>query len=195
MTAISKTDMDILFNSARTFTAWKNEPVSDEILMRIYDLAKMAPTAANCQPMRIVYVKSREAKELLKPCLDKGNVDKVMSAPATAIIAGDAEFYNHFDKLFPFADVKSWYVGKQPLIDETLARNTALQGAYFILAARALGLDCGPMSGFDNKKADDAFFKGTPYKSNFLCNIGYGDASKLYPRAPRFDFKEACKIA
>lgn len=194
MVKISQTDLDVLFNGARTYYSWSPRKVEPEILKQIYDLAKMAPTAANCQPMRIVFVVSEKAKKLLEPCLDKGNVQKTMTAPVTAIIGGDTEFYTHFDKLFPLADARSWYEGKPELIADTLARNTALQGAYLIMAARALGLDCGPMSGFNKEMTDDVFFKGTTIKSNFLCNLGYGLKEKLYPRLPRFDFNEACRM-
>lgn len=186
--------LDLIFRQARTHSAWLNKPVAPEILKQVYDLAKMAPTSANCSPMRIVFVQSKEAKEKLKPCLAPGNIDKTMSAPVTALIASDYEFYNHLPKLFPHTDAKSWFAGNEELINTTAFRNATLQGAYFILAARACGLDCGPMSGFDNQLLDEAFFKGTTYKSNFICNLGYGDASALFPRSPRFDFAEVCKI-
>lgn len=194
MSKISQADIDVLFNSARTFFTWTDEKVPDSVLKQVYDLAKMAPTAANCQPARIFFVVSEESKKKLEPCLDPGNVKKTMTAPVTAIIAGDMAFYTHFDKLYPVADVRSWYEGKPDLIEDAVLRNTALQGAYLIMAARALGLDCGPMSGFNNKMVDDVFFKGTTFKSNFLCNLGYGSREKMYPRLPRFDFDEACKI-
>jgi 3-hydroxypropanoate dehydrogenase len=186
--------IDTIFLSARTHSAWLDKPVSDELLKQAYDLAKMAPTAANCSPMRIVFVSSKAAKERLKPALAPGNVDKTMLAPVTAIIAQDMEFYEQLPTLFPHADARSWYVGNEALIESTAARNSTLQGAYFMLAARALGLDCGPMSGFDNEKVDQAFFAGTNIRSNFLCNIGYGDASKLHPRGPRLEFSSACRI-
>ena len=194
MLKLSQSDLDVLFCQARTFSSWTNEKVPDELIKQLYDLAKMAPTAVNCQPARIVFVVSDAAKKKLEPCLDPGNVKKTMTAPVTAIIAGDLKFYTHLDKLFPIANVKAWYEGKPDFIQETMIRNTVLQGAYLIMAARALGLDCGPMSGFDNKMVDEAFFKGTPYKSDFLCNFGYGDRSKMYPRLPRFSFDEACRI-
>lgn len=194
MSKISQADIDVLFNGARTFFTWTDEKVPDSVLKQVYDLAKMAPTAANCQPARIFFVVSEESKKKLEPCLDPGNVKKTMTAPVTAIIAGDTAFYTHFDKLYPVADVRSWYEGKPDLIEDAVLRNTALQGAYLIMAARALGLDCGPMSGFNNKMVDDVFFKGTTFKSNFLCNLGYGSREKMYPRLPRFDFDEACKI-
>lgn len=191
---IDRKAMDTLFNDARTHSAWLDKPVHDVTLEQAYNLAKMAPTSANCQPMRIVFVKSDEAKAKLKPCLDEGNVDKTMSAPVTAIIAKDMKFYEHMPKLFPHTDAKSWFVGNEKLIEETAYRNGSLQGAYFMLAARAVGLDCGPMSGFDSDKVNQAFFSGTSYIANFLCNLGYGDASALFDRSPRFDFREACKI-
>ncbi|MGE0754824.1 MAG: malonic semialdehyde reductase [Alphaproteobacteria bacterium] len=188
--------LDLIFNDARTHSHWQDKPVADKLLQQVYDLAKMAPTSANTQPLRVVFVKSKEAKEKLKPCLDAGNVDKTMSAPATAILAYDTRFYEHMGKLFPHAkDARSWFEGNDGLIQETAFRNSSLQGAYFIIAARALGLDCGPMSGFDKGKVDAAFFGGTGYKSNFLCNLGYGDPGKLFGRSPRFEFSEACKIA
>ncbi len=186
--------LDVMFHNARTHNGWLDKPVSDDLLKQAYDLAKMAPTSANCQPMRIVFVKSKEAKEKLKPCLAPGNLDKTMSAPVTAIIAHDMAFYDQLPKLFPHTDARSWFAGNDALIQSTAFRNGTLQGGYFILAARAVGLDCGPMSGFDNAKVDAAFFAGTTWKSNFLINLGYGDASKLYPRSPRPAFEDFCKI-
>ncbi|MDX1975248.1 MAG: malonic semialdehyde reductase [Rickettsiales bacterium] len=186
--------LDLLFRNARTHSDWLDKPVDDALLKQAYDLAKMGPTSANCQPMRIVFVKSKEAKEKLKPALAAGNVDKTMKAPVTAIIAQDMAFYEQLPKLFPHTDARSWFVGNQALIESTAFRNASLQGGYFMLAARAVGLDCGPMSGFDNAKLDAAFFAGTTIKSNFLCNLGYGDASKLHPRSPRPDFSDFCKI-
>ncbi|MDE3017092.1 MAG: malonic semialdehyde reductase [Pseudomonadota bacterium] len=185
--------LDVIFRNARTHVAWQAGPVEDALLARVYDLAKWGPTSANCCPMRIVFVKSREAKEKLKPCLASGNVDKTMAAPVTAIIAHDLEFYKKMDGLWPHGGGKM-FEGNAPLIQSTAFRNGSLGGAYFMLAARSLGLDCGPMSGFDNAKVDAAFFAGTSITSNFLCNLGYGDASKLYPRGPRLEFAEACRI-
>lgn len=186
--------LDILFREARTHFAWLPKPVAPETLKKAYDLARMGPTSANCSPMRIVFVQSQEAKEKLKPCLAEGNIQKTMDAPVTALIAADHEFYNRLPKLFPHTDAKSWFAGNEELIRTTAFRNSTLQGAYFIIAARACGLDCGPMSGFDNQKVDQAFFQGTSYKSNFICNLGYGDSSVLFPRDYRFDFDEVCKI-
>jgi 3-hydroxypropanoate dehydrogenase len=155
----------------------------------------MGPTSANMSPMRIVFVKSREAKERLKPALSEGNVNKTMAAPVTAIIGMDVHFHEKLPKLFPHTDAKAWFKDLPEKALEYLAlRNSSLQGAYFILAARALGLDCGPMSGFDNTKVDETFFAGTTVKSNFLCNLGYGDATKLHSRSPRLDFDEACQV-
>ena len=192
---LSSEDLDLIFREARTHSVWLDKPVEDALLEQVYDLAKMGPTSANMCPMRIIFVKSREAKERLKPALDAGNVDKTMKAPVTAIIGMDIHFYEKLPKLFPRADAKSWFKDLPENVLEYIAlRNSSLQGAYFMLAARALGLDCGPMSGFDNAKVDEAFFAGTTVKSNFLCNLGYGDASKLYPRSPRLSFEEACKL-
>lgn len=186
--------LDLIFHNGRTHTAWLDKPVADELLIQAYDLAKLGPTSANCCPMRITFVKSKEAKEKLKPHLDAGNVDKTMAAPATAIIAYDLEFYTQLPKLFPHTNARSWYEGKADVIQATAFRNGSLQGAYFMLAARSLGLDCGPMSGFNNAGVDAAFFAGTSIRSNFLCNLGYGDASKLHPRNLRLTFDEVCKI-
>ncbi len=187
--------LDLIFRKARTHNVWLDKPVEDALLNQVYDLAKMGPTSANMCPMRIVFVKSREAKEKLRPALDPGNVDKTMKAPVTAILGMDVHFYEQLPKLFPHADAKAWFKDLPENVLEYVAlRNSSLQGAYFLLAARALGLDCGPMSGFDNAKVDAAFFAGTTVKSNFLCSLGYGDASKLFPRSPRLSFEEACKV-
>jgi len=192
---VSNDDLDLIFRNARTHSAWQDRPVEDALLRQVYDLAKMGPTSANMCPMRIVFVKSREAKERLKPALDPGNVNKTMAAPVTAIIGMDVHFFEQLPKLFPHTDAKAWFKDlPEPVLEYTALRNGSLQGAYFILAARALGLDCGPMSGFDNAKVDAAFFAGTTVKSNFLCNLGYGDPSKLHPRSPRLAFEEACKV-
>jgi 3-hydroxypropanoate dehydrogenase len=184
----------ILFQDARTHTVWQDRPVSEELLRAAWDLAKMGPTSANSSPARIVFVTSREAKERLKAALSEGNVAKTMAATATAIFGYDLAFYERLPDLFPHADGRSWFVGKDKLIETTAFRNASLQGGYFILAARALGLDCGPMSGFDNAKVDEAFFAGTAIRSNFLCNLGYGDLSKLRPRNKRLSFDEGCRI-
>jgi 3-hydroxypropanoate dehydrogenase len=187
--------LDLIFRNARTHSYWLDKPVEDSLLNQVYDLARMGPTSANMCPMRIVFVKSKEAKEKLKPALDAGNLDKTMKAPVTAIIGMDLHFFEQLPKLFPHADAKAWFKDlPENVLEYTALRNSSLQGAYFILAARSLGLDCGPMSGFNNAKVDAAFFAGTTIKSNFLCNLGFGDASKLYPRSPRLAFNEACKV-
>jgi len=186
--------LDVLFRNARTHSKWHDRPVSDDLLRRAWDLAALGPTSANCEPARIVFVRSREAKQRLRPALAAGNVDKTMAAPVTAIVGHDLEFHERLAKLFPHTDARSWFAGNPPLIETTAFRNGTLQAAYFILALRGLGLDCGPMSGFDNAAVDAAFFAGTPIKSNFLINIGHGDAGALHPRSPRLSFDEACRI-
>ena len=192
---LSDADLDLIFRTARTHNAWLDKAVDDALLRQVYDLAKMGPTSANMSPLRIIFVKSREAKERLKPALSAGNLDKTMAAPVTAVLAMEFHFYEQLPKLFPHADAKSWFKDlPENVLEYTALRNSSLQGAYFLLAARSLGLDCGPMCGFNNAKVDAAFFAGTTVKSNFLCNLGYGDASKLYPRSPRLAFAEACKF-
>jgi 3-hydroxypropanoate dehydrogenase len=191
---LSDSALDTIFRSARTHRVWTERKVSDVLLQAVYNLAKMAPTSANCQPMRVLFLTSPEAKERLRPALDAGNVASVMAAPATAIVAHDMAFYEHLPRLAPHVDARSWFAGHNALILSTAFRNGSLQGAYLIIAARALGLDCGPMSGFDNGKVDREFFPDGVVKSNFLCNLGYGDAAKLHPRAPRFEFDDACRI-
>lgn len=192
---VSDECLDITFRNARTHSVWLDKPVEDALLQRVYDLAKMGPTSANMCPMRIVFVRSKEAKQRLRPALSPGNVDKTMAAPVTAIIAMDIHFYEKLPKLFPHTDAKAWFKDlPENVLEYTALRNSSLQGAYFMLAARSLGLDCGPMSGFDNAKVDAAFFAGTTIKSNFLCNLGYGDASKLHPRSPRLEFDDACQV-
>ena len=186
--------LDLLYRNARTHNAWLEQPVSDDLLRQIYDLMKWAPTSANSSPARIVFVKSESAKQRLLPAMIPENLEKTRNAPVTVIIAQDYEFYEKLPVLFPHTDARAWFVGNTALIDSTAFRNATLQGAYLILAARALGLDAGPMSGFDNAKVDQAFFSGTQIKSNFLINLGYGDASKLFPRGPRLPFEEAASI-
>jgi 3-hydroxypropanoate dehydrogenase len=186
--------LDIIFREARTHNAWLDKPVSDALLQQIYDLMKWAPTSANSSPARIVFVRSAEAKQRLLPAMSPGNLEKTRAAPVTAIIAYDTEFHEKLPKLFPQADARSWFAGNQPLIDTTAFRNGSLQGAYLIIAARALGLDAGPMSGFDNAKLDKEFFPDGKIKSNFLINLGYGDRAKLFPRNPRLSFTEAAQI-
>ena len=193
---LSEVALDQLFREARTFNAWLPKDVSEQQLQQLYALAKFGPTSANASPMRVVFVKSAAAKAKLAPFLSEGNRSKAMEAPVTAVIATDHAFYEHLPKLFPHADARSWFVGNQPLIDTTAFRNASLQGAYVLLAARAIGLDCGPMSGYDQAALDAAYFAGTAIKSNFLISLGYGDASRnLFPRSPRLSFDEACTIA
>ena len=186
--------LDQIFREARTHIAWLDRPVSDELLRQAVELAKIGPTSANCLPMRIVFVRSKEAKERLRPALAPGNVDKTMAAPATTIIGYDLEFCELLPRLFPRSDMRQAFVGKPDMIKDTAFRNSSLQGAYFILALRSLGLDTGPMSGFDNAKVDAEFFSGTAVKSNFLINIGHGDPAKLFPRSPRLTFEEIARI-
>jgi 3-hydroxypropanoate dehydrogenase len=183
-----------LFDDARTHNGFTAEPVSEHKLRRIYDLMKWAPTSANSSPARIVFVASAEAKAKLLDCVSPGNVEKTRSAPVTAILGIDLAFHEKLPQLFPHADARSWFVGKPAHIETTAFRNASLQGGYFILAARAVGLDCGPMSGFDHAKMDAAFWAGTSVKTNFLCNLGHGDPSKLFARSPRLSFEEACRI-
>jgi len=186
--------LDILFRNARTHISWLDKAVSDHQLRQIYDLMKWGPTSANCSPGRILFLRTREAKERLRPALSPNNVDKTMAAPVTAIIGYDLKFYEHLPRLFPNNPAaRGWFADSPALAETTAFRNGSLQGGYFILAARAQGLDCGPMSGFDNAKVDAEFFPPT-VKSNFLCNLGYGDHSKIFPRNPRLEFDEACKL-
>ena len=186
--------LDLIFREAHTHSAWLDKPVGDALLQQVYDLMKWAPTSANSSPARIVFVRSAAAKQRLLPAMAPGNVEKTRTAPVTAIIAHDTEFYEKLPKLFPQADARSWFTGNQSLIDTTAFRNGTLQGAYLIIAARALGLDAGPMSGFDNAKVDQEFFPGGKVKSNFVINLGYGDHAKLFPRNPRLAFAEAAQI-
>ncbi len=193
---LSDAALDQIFRTARTQNAWQDKPVDDAQLRALYELMKWGPTSANCSPARIVFVRSDEARRKLEPALSEGNRAKTMRAPVTAIIGTDYAFYEKLPYLFPHADAKSWFVGNQPLIETTGFRNATLQGGYFIVAARSIGLDCGPMSGFDNAKVDEAFFAGTSVKSNFLVALGHGDPDPavLFPRSPRLSFDEACRI-
>ena len=186
--------LEQLFLAARTHSKWLDKDVPDTLLRQLVDLFKMGPTSANCSPARIVFVKSAEAKARLEPALSAGNRAKTLAAPVTAIIGQDMRFYDALPKLFPHTDAKSWFTGNDAKIAETALRNSSLQGAYLILAARALGLDCGPMSGFDPGKVDAAFFAGTQVESNFLCNLGYGDVTASQARSPRFGFDEMARI-
>ena len=201
--------LDTLFREARTHTKWQARPVADQTLLDLYDLLKWAPTSANAAPARFAFLRSKEAKERLRPALAPGNVDKTMTAPVTVIVAYDLKFYEQLPRLFPQSPgMQQLFLSNPNFVETTAKRNSSLQGAYLILAARALGLDCGPMSGFDNAKVDEEFFAaGKPcfgceqeffpeghVKSNFLCNLGYGDPSGLYPRLPRLPFNEACSL-
>jgi 3-hydroxypropanoate dehydrogenase len=191
---ISDEGLDQIFRKARTYRAWRPEPVSEALLKEVYDLTRLGPTSANCSPARFVFVVSPESKARLLPTLDPANVEKTRTAPATVIIAYDTEFYEKFPELMPGVDFRSRFVGKPALIEETAFRNGTLEGGYLILAARVLGLDCGPMSGFSPEKLNAEFFPDGKWKANFLCNLGYGDSSKMPPRAPRLDFDEACRL-
>jgi 3-hydroxypropanoate dehydrogenase len=186
--------LDLILREAHTHTQWLPESISDELLKEIYDLAKFGPTSANCCPMRIVFVKSDEAKARLLPALSPNNVEKSRTAAATAIFAYDLEFYEQLPKLYPQADARSWFAGNPDFIQETAFRNATLQAAYFMIAARAKGVDCGPMSGFDQAKVNAEFFPDGKWKSNFVCNLGYGDPAEVRPRNPRLSFDEACTI-
>jgi 3-hydroxypropanoate dehydrogenase len=207
ITQLNEPALNQLFSNARTHSAWLDKPVSEELLRKLYDLMKWGPTSVNCNPARILFLCTPEAKRRLLPALSAGNVEKTMQAPVTAIIGYDMRFYEQLPRLFPHADARSWFVGNAELTESTAKRNSSLQGGYFICAARALGLDCGPMSGFDQAKVDQEFFPAEEatvnasaplpigrIKTNFLCNLGYGDSTKLHPRNPRLQFDEACKL-
>lgn len=183
-----------LFTEARTQNGYLDSPVSDGTLRQLYDLMKWGPTSANCSPARIVFVKSTAAKAKLMAAMPPPNAEKVRQAPVTAVIGMDMAFFEKLPQLFPHAGAKAWFVGNPPMIDATAFRNSSLQGGYFIIAARALGLGCGPMSGFDAAKVNEAFFAGTTVKVNFVCSLGHGDASKVFPRSPRLAFEEACRF-
>ena len=183
-----------LFDHARTQNGYTTEAVPVATLRQLYDMMKWGPTSANTSPARIIFATSPEAKEKLLACVSPGNLEKTRAAPVTAIIGMDLAFYEKLPHLFPHADAKSWFVGKKEFADATAFRNSSLQGAYLIVAARALGLDCGPMSGFDGAKIDAAFWAGTEVKTNFICNLGHGDPSKVFARSPRLSFEEACRI-
>jgi 3-hydroxypropanoate dehydrogenase len=187
--------LETLFLSARTHNTWKPAPVADKTLKQLYDLLKMAPTSANCSPGRFVFVRSAKGKEKLRPALSKGNLDKTMAAPVTVIVATDRLFYDKLPQLFPHADARSWFTSSPAVAEQTAFRNGTLQGAYLIMAARALGLDCGPMSGFDATLIDAAFFQGTSWTVNFLINLGHGDPKGLFGRSLRLAFEDACVLA
>jgi 3-hydroxypropanoate dehydrogenase len=186
---------DLLFRAARSHNGWLKEPVPHHLLEEAVDLAKMGPTAANTSPFRILFVESPEAKERLKPALAPGNVEKVMTAPVSAILAYDMAFYDKLPKLFPHVDARSWFAGNDAFITHTATQSGTLQAAYFLLALRAVGLDAGPLNGFDNAKVDKEFFDGTTWRSNFIINIGYGDEAKLFQRSPRLEFEEIAEFA
>lgn len=183
-----------LFTEARTHNGWIDKTVPDSLLHQLYDLVKMGPTSANCSPARFVFVRTREARDKLAPCLSSGNLDKTMTAPVTVIVAYDEEFYERLPELFPHGDARSWFTSSPEMAFETAFRNSSMQAAYLILAARSLGLDTGPMSGFDPGKVNDAFFAGTSWKVNLLINLGYGDGSKVYDRLPRLEFDDSCRL-
>jgi 3-hydroxypropanoate dehydrogenase len=191
---ISDNTLNQLFHEARTHSAWLPKRVPVEALREAYDLARWGPTSANSTPARFVFLESEAAKARLLPALAPLNVEKTKAAPVTVIVAWDTEFYEKLPKLFPHADMRSYFVGNESLAEETAFRNSSLQGGYFILAARAVGLDCGPMSGFDKTKVNTEFFPDGKWKVNFICNLGYGDPGKLFPRSPRLDFDEACRV-
>lgn len=186
--------LDIIFRQARTRNGWEDRPVSTTLIQAVYDLMKWGPTSANCSPARFIFIATAAGKERLKPFLAPGNVDKTMTAPCCVVIGHDLAFYEKLPQLFPHTDAKSWFVGSQALIETTAMRNGTLQGAYLMIAARALGLDCGPMSGFDHAGVDKEFFAGTTIKSNFLCSIGFGTDKNLFARSPRLAFDEACQV-
>ncbi|MCH9765611.1 MAG: malonic semialdehyde reductase [Alphaproteobacteria bacterium] len=192
---LSDAALEQLFLQARSHNAWQAKDVSDTLLFRLIDLVKMGPTSANCSPARFVFVKSDAAKARLQPHLSDGNREKTMAAPVCVIIGQDLAFYEHLPKLFPHTDARSWFVGNEQKIRETAFRNATLQGGYLIMAARALGLDCGPMSGFDAAAVTETFFAGTKVEANFLCNLGYGDPSGIFDRSPRFSFEDIAEIA
>ncbi|PZP22716.1 malonic semialdehyde reductase [Pseudomonas kuykendallii] len=193
--ALDEKALASLFSEARTHGSWRDQPVSDEQLAELYALTRMGPTSANCSPARFVFVRSAEGKEKLKPTLSSGNLDKTMSAPVTVIVAYDREFYEALPRLFPHGDARSWFTSSPEFAEQTALRNSSMQAAYLILAARAMGLDTGPMSGFDRAKLDAAFFAGSTWTANLLINLGYGNPEKLHPRLPRLAFDEACTLA
>ena len=195
MSVFDVKNKNLIFQEARTHNDWLDKDISNDILMEIYDLMKWGPTSANCSPTRIIFVKSKASKDRLLPFVIESNLEKTKSAPVTAIIGYDINFHDHLPKLFPHnPDAQNWFNHSIDIAEETAFRNGSMQGAYFIIAARALGLDCGPMSGFDKEGVDNEFFRDTNIKSNFLCNLGYGDKTKLFERSPRFKFNEFCEI-
>ncbi|MHA1565143.1 MAG: malonic semialdehyde reductase [Alphaproteobacteria bacterium] len=186
--------LDLLFSSARTPSTWTDRPIAPGLLEKIYDLAKMGPTSGNCSPLRLIFCCSGEARQKLADCAASGNKERILAAPATAIFADDLEFYENLPELFPHTDARSWFAGKQQHIETTAFRNAALQAAYYILAARACGLDAGPMSGFDEAKVQSQFLAGTPYRVNFLCSFGHADNTATRDHNPRLPFERACRV-
>lgn len=189
------TSTEQLFTEARTQNGYRAEAVGDDTLRQVYELVKWGPTAANSMPARLVFVRSAEARERLLACVSPGNVNKVREAPVTVIVGMDLDFHDKLPKLFPHVDARAWFADDEAKRAESAMRNSSLQGGYLIIAARALGLDCGPMSGFDAAKVDAAFWAGTRVKTNFLCTLGHGDPTKIFKRNPRLDFDEACRLA
>ena len=191
---LSDAALDTLFREARTQNKWQDRPIEDAQLRALYDILKFGPTSANCSPARFVFVRTPESRAKLKEALSPGNVEKTMTAPVTVIVAHDPRFYDQLPKLFPHADAKSWFSGNYSLAEQTAFRNGTLQGGYLIMAARALGLDAGPMSGFDANKVEEHFLNTDGWKANFLINLGHGDSAGLFPRSPRLEFDEACRL-
>lgn len=191
---LDDTALDTLFYHARSHNRWSQRPVDDALLRQLFELMKWGPTSANCSPARIAFVKSAEAKERLVTCMDPGNVVKTRSAPVIAIVGMDMEFYEKLPQLFPHTDARSWFAGSPAKIEETAFRNSSLQGGYLIMAARALGLDCGPMSGFDPQRVNAEFFADSAVRANFVCGLGYGNGEHLFARSPRLSFEQACRI-
>lgn len=194
MTKIAQAALDQLFFSARTQNGWLDRPVTDAQLRELYDIAKMGATSMNTQPMRVVFLRTPEAKQRLAPALSPANLDKTMAAPVTAIVARDTQFYDFMPEIWHKPEAREMFAGNTPMAQATAQRNATLQGAYLMIAARAIGLDCGPMSGFDIAKVNAEFFPDGRWQTDFLCNIGYGDASKLFDRQPRHDFDRACRL-
>ncbi len=191
---LADAELDLIFRAARTQSSWQPQAIAEELLRRVYDLAKMGPTSANCSPARFIFIVSPEGKEKLRPALSAGNREKTMAAPVTVLIGYDMKFYDQLPELFPHADARPWFAGNDAVAQETAFRNGTLQGAYLMIAARSLGLDCGPMSGFDQAVLNVAFWPDGQIKVNFICNIGYGDDTKIFARSPRLPFERACQI-
>lgn len=192
--ALEPSALDTLFREARSQNAWQDKDIPEGVLEQLYHLVKMGPTSANCAPGRFVFIRSKEAKQKLDPAMSSGNREKTMAAPVTVLVCQDMEFYEKLGELFPHVDAKPWFTGSEAMITETAFRNASLQGGYLIMAARALGLDCGPMSGFDAKLVEETFLAGTTWKVNFMINLGYGEPSKVFDRLPRLAMEDACKV-